>query len=100
MPRRGQFSRAADTAPMASSNTCANADDAALPEGVRDASRAGAFTRRRRSPLRSGFEFPNELPWVGVVGYDRYGRAGGMAVSKNLRRDARRCPNDTTEFIR
>ncbi len=88
-------------APMASSNTCANADDAALPEGVRDASRCRCIHEATSiSPLRSAFEFPDELPWVGMVGYDGYGPRRGNGGIKNVQGDARRCPNDTTEFIR
>ena len=66
--------------------------------------RGSIFNRRKgvnfRPPLtKSAFEFPNELPWVGMWGTTDTGRTGGMAVS-NVQGDARRCPNDTREFIR
>jgi len=43
------------------------------------------FTRRSRSQLRSGREFLDELPWVGMWGTTDTGRTGGMAVSKFAR---------------
>jgi hypothetical protein len=78
----------------------ANADDAALPEAVRDASPlCGTFTRRSRTQLRSASELPDELPWVGMWGTTDKGRAGGMEF-QNVQGDARRCPNDAREFMR
>ena len=66
---------------MASSNTCADAD---LPEGVRDASRCRCIGEATSiSPLRSAFEFPDELPWVSMVGYDEHGpRRGNGGIKK------------------
>ena len=88
------------TASMASSNTCASADDAGLPEAVGDA-----------SPFRSIHATEADRGSEALVSFPRSCRGSACGVRRirvaqgewryqNVQGDARRCQIDARKFMR